>query len=104
MTPWTIAYQASLSTGFSSKNTEGVPIPFSRDPPGPGIKLRSYALQVDSLPSEPPENLGRIKHRLTALLLAKGYGERGAQSVSILPDQHFSFLERGTEIFLTCKL
>ena len=33
---------------------EWVVVPFSRDLPNPGIEHRSPALQVDSLPSEPP--------------------------------------------------
>ena len=33
---------------------EWVAFPFSRDLPNPGIKPRSLALQVDSLPAEPP--------------------------------------------------
>ena len=33
---------------------EWVGVPFSRDLPNPGIKPRSPALQVDSLPAEPP--------------------------------------------------
>ena len=40
---------------------EGIDIPFSRDLPNPGMKLRSLALQVDSLPAEPqgkPKNTG----------------------------------------------
>ena len=89
---------------FPGKNTEGVPIPFSRDPPDPGIKLRSYALQVNSLSSEPPEKLGRIKRQLTAQLLANGYSERETQSMRAILDQHFSFLETETETFPTCKL
>jgi len=32
-----------------------MPFPSPRDHPNPGIKPRSPALQVDSLPSEPPE-------------------------------------------------
>ena len=32
----------------------GQPFPSSVDPPNPGIEPRSYALQEDSLPSEPP--------------------------------------------------
>ena len=37
-----------------------VAFPFSRDLPNPGVKLRSPALQVDSLPAEPqgkPNNI-----------------------------------------------
>ena len=40
---------------------EWVAFPFSRDLPNPGIKLRSPALQADSLPAEPqgkPKNTG----------------------------------------------
>ena len=33
---------------------EWVAVPFSRDLPNPGIKPRSPALLVDSLPAEPP--------------------------------------------------
>ena len=33
----------------------GQPFPLPGDLPNPGIKLRSPALQADSLPSEPPE-------------------------------------------------
>ena len=51
---WTVAHQAPLSMGFSSKNI-GVGCP---PPPGdlsdPGIKPMSPALQADSLLSEPP--------------------------------------------------
>jgi len=34
---------------------EWVAVPFSRGSSNPGVKPRSPALQVDSLPSEPPE-------------------------------------------------
>ena len=55
VTPWTVAHQAPLSMGFSRQEYwSGVPF----SPPGdlldPGIKPTSPALQVDSLPSEPP--------------------------------------------------
>ena len=33
---------------------EWVAVPFSRDPPDPGIEPKSPALQADPLPSEPP--------------------------------------------------
>ena len=55
--PWTAAYQAALSMGFSRQECwSGVPCPPPGDPPNPGIKpesLTSPALQVDSLPAEP---------------------------------------------------
>ena len=53
--PLTIAYQASLSMGFSRQEYwNGVPFPSSGDLPDPGIEPRSPALQADALPSEPP--------------------------------------------------
>ena len=55
VTPWTVAYQASLSMGFSRQGyCCGLPFPSPGDLPNPGIELRSPALQTDTLPSEPP--------------------------------------------------
>ena len=51
VTPWTVAYQALPSMGFSRS---GLPFPSPGDLPNPGIKPRSPSLQADSLPSEPP--------------------------------------------------
>ena len=54
-TPWSVAYQASLSMGFSRQEYwSGLPFPSPGDLPNPGIKPRSPALQADALPSEPP--------------------------------------------------
>ena len=54
-TPWIVAYQAPLSTGFSrQENWSGLPFPSPGDLPHPGIESESPALQADSLPSEPP--------------------------------------------------
>ena len=51
--PWTVAYQASLSMGFSRQEYwNGLPFPSPGDLPDPGIEPRSPALQADSLPSE----------------------------------------------------
>ena len=56
MTPWTVAYQASPSMGFSRQGYwSGLLFPSSGDPPNPGIEPGSPALQADALPSEPPE-------------------------------------------------
>ena len=53
VTPWTIAYQAPLSIGFSRQECwSGQPFPSSGDLPNPGIKPRSPASQTDSLTSE----------------------------------------------------
>ena len=54
-TPWTVAKQAPLSTGFSRQEYwSGLPFPSPGDLPNPGIKPRSPAFQADALTSEPP--------------------------------------------------
>ena len=50
-TPWTVAYQASLSMGFSRQELS---LPSPGDLPDPGIEPRSPTLQADTLPSESP--------------------------------------------------
>ena len=52
--PWTVAYQAPLSMGFSRQEYwSGLPFPSPGDLPYPGIKPGSPALEADALPSEP---------------------------------------------------
>ena len=54
-TLWTVAHQASLSTGFSRQEYwSGLPFPSPEDFPHPGIEPGSPALEADVLPSEPP--------------------------------------------------
>jgi len=54
-TPWTVAYQASLSMGFSGQEYwNGLPFPSPGDLPHPGIEPRSPTLEADTLTSEPP--------------------------------------------------
>ena len=54
-TPWTAAYHAPLSMGFSRQEYwSGLPFPFSGDLPDPGIKPGFPTLQADALPSELP--------------------------------------------------
>ena len=54
-TPWTIAYQAPPSMGFSRQECwSGLPFASSGDLPDPGIEPGSPTLQADALPSEPP--------------------------------------------------
>ena len=53
--PWTVAYQAPPSMGFSRQEYwSGVPLPSPGDLPNPGIESGSPALWADALPSEPP--------------------------------------------------
>ena len=52
--PWTVAYQAPPSLGFSRQEYwSGLPFPSPGDLPNPGIKPGSPVLQADALPSEP---------------------------------------------------
>ena len=54
-TPWTVAYQAPLSMGFSRRECwSGLPFPSPGDLPDPEIEPGSPTLQADTLPSEPP--------------------------------------------------
>ena len=55
VTPWTVAYQAPPSMGFSRQEYwSGVPFPSPGDVPDPGIEPRSPSLEADTLTSEPP--------------------------------------------------
>ena len=55
MTPWTVAYQAPPSMGFSRQEYwSGLPFPSPGDLPDPGIKPGSPTLEADALTSEPP--------------------------------------------------
>ena len=57
-TPWTVAYQALPSMGFSRQECwSGLPFPSPGDLPNPGVEPRSPALQADALPSEPPDQI-----------------------------------------------
>ena len=48
--PWTVAYQAPLSMGFSRQEYwSGLPLPSPGDLPNSGIEPRSPALQADTL-------------------------------------------------------
>ena len=55
VTPWTVAYQAPPSMGFSwQEYWSGLPFPSPGDLPDPGIETGSPTLQADALLSEPP--------------------------------------------------
>ena len=64
-TPQIVAHQAPLSMGFSRQEYwSGLPFPFPRHLPTPGIKPGSPALQTDALPSEPPGKPGSCQTAL----------------------------------------
>ena len=55
VTPWTVAYKAPPSMGFSRQEYwSGLPFPSPGDLPHPGIEPGSPALQAVALTSEPP--------------------------------------------------
>ena len=52
--PWTVAYQAPPSMGFSRQQYwSGLPFPSPGDLPNPGIDPGSPSFQADALTSEP---------------------------------------------------
>ena len=68
MTPWTTAYEAPPSIGFSRQDYwSGLPFPSPGDLPDPGIEPRSPALQADALPSKSPGSwtIKKADHRRT---------------------------------------
>ena len=55
VTPWSVAYQAPPSMGFSRQEYQSrLSFPPPGDLPDPGIEPRYPTLQADTLPSEPP--------------------------------------------------
>ena len=68
VTPWTVACQALLSMGFSRQEFwSGLPFSSPGDLFNPGIKPRSPAQQMDSLPSQPPRKPGLLPYNLKLL-------------------------------------
>ena len=73
-TPWTVAYQAPPSMGFSRQEYwSGLPFPSPGDLPDPGIEPGSAALQADALHSEPPGKPAKWKNPFS-----KGYIQDGS--------------------------
>ena len=73
-TPWTVAYQAPPSMGFSRQEYwSGLPFPSPGDLPDPGIEPGSAALQADALHSEPPGKPAEWKNPFS-----KGYIQDGS--------------------------
>ena len=66
-TPWTVAYQAPPSMGFSRQEYwSGLLFPSPGDLPYPGIETESPASRADALTSEPP---GRVRVICSLLLI-----------------------------------
>ena len=88
VTPWTVAYQAPLSTGLSRQGYwSGLLFPSPGDLPNPGIKPRSPALQADALPSEPRWlEWALIKYDYSIWLMSVSEGELWAQRQTLTKD------------------
>ena len=70
-TPWTVAYQAPPSMGFSRQECwSGLPFPSPGDLPNPGIEPGFPTLQADTLPSEPPGTAGGL---VDSLLISNNF-------------------------------
>ena len=71
MTPWTVAYQAPLSTGFSKQEYwSGLPFPSPEDLPHPGIKLphcRQTLYRLSHQGNPALNNLVNSKYRYNVL-------------------------------------
>ena len=71
VTPWTVAYQAPLSMGFSRQQYwSRLPFPSPGDLPDPGIEPGSPALQTDALTSEPPGNIKHSSNTISCLVVS----------------------------------
>ena len=69
-TPWTIAYQAPPSMGFSRQEYwSGLPFPSPRDLPDPGIEPRSPTFQADALTSVPPGKPLNTRKKMERILI-----------------------------------
>ena len=90
VTLWAVARQALLSMGFSRQEYwSGLPCPPPGDLPNAGMELRSPALQVDSLPSEP---LGKLMNtRVGILSLLRGsFRPKNWTGVSCIASRFFT--------------
>ena len=90
-TPWTVAYQAPSSMGFSRQEYwSGLSFPFPGDLPDPGIEPGSPAFQAEALTSEPPEK-PQTKQSSTqtsavgSLAISSGAGRRTVWSLHEVP-------------------
>ena len=101
-TLWIVACQSPLSMGFSRQEYwSGLPCPPPGDLPDTRIEPMSPALQVDSLPTEPPwEALIERLYSANTLLVKNPEIQRTSISIfKRLPLYHHLFIPMGGEIF-----
>ena len=83
VTPWTVAYQAPPSVGFSRQEYWSVlPFPSPGDLPNTGIEPGSPAFQADALTSEPP---GKPISKYSILFNTSNKASLVVQTVKSLP-------------------
>ena len=104
VTPWIVAHQAPLSTGFCRQEYwSGLPSPPPGDLPNPGIKPRSPTLQADSLLSEPPWKLLKYTSTNFNLRLTKHLNKIKTIKEYITKDfQHSRFKAQCKMTFMLC--
>ena len=89
-TPWTVAYQAALSMGFSRQDYwNGLPFLSPGDLLNPGIEPQSPTLQADALTSAPPV-ASLVKH-LPAMGDTGGLQSTGRKESDTTERLHFHF-------------
>ena len=100
-TPWTVAYQAPPSMGFSRQEYwSGLLFPSLGDLPDPGIKPMTLELQVDSLSSEPNRSeLPQIKGLSLQRLLIKA--THLSEYSSGCTQSYWGFLPPASQVFGT---
>ena len=87
---WTVAYQASLSMGFSRQEyRSGLPFPSPGDLPDPGMEPRSPALWADALPSEPPGKPKVISNKLASYFISTVFFIQRWQNFEVLENHYF---------------
>ena len=99
--PWTVAYQALPSMGFSRQEYwSGLTFPSPGDLPDPRIKPRSPTFQADTLTSEPP---GKLEHQLCLPLTHLAFTFT-IPSVTVVPLPGYSFTMIGSCVTLRCHM
>ena len=90
VSPWTVAYQAALSMGFSRQDYwNGLPFLSPGDLLNPGIEPQSPTLQADALTSAPP--VASLVQHLPAMGDTGGLQSTGRKESDTTERRHFHF-------------
>ena len=100
-TPWTVAYQAPPSMGFSRQEYwSGLPLPSPGDLPDPGIESGSPAFQADALTSEPPGKPFHLsKFHINVLVYCIGVFLSGFLSLCIIGSSFIHLIRTDSNVF-----